>query len=89
MKVYLNDRMFVKSDSVQFLLVEEKTVQEGKTKGTVNEFVIGYYGEIEHVLQAFVKQMQLESKATTIHELLQETKDLREYVKNLVEGYDV
>jgi hypothetical protein len=87
-KVYLDDKTFIKSDEVQFLLVEEKTVREGKNKGKINEVVIGFYGTITDCIRAFIKQRQLESKATTLHELLKETKELREYVTKLVEGYD-
>jgi hypothetical protein len=86
MKVYLNDTIFIKSDTMQFILVEEKTVQEGKTKGKVEENVIGFYATLDDALQSFVKQMQLESNAETIKELIQETKALKKYLKELLGG---
>ena len=86
MKVYLNDTIFVKSDTLQFILVEEKTVQEGKNKDVIREEVIGFYATLDDALQSFVKQMQLESNAKTIKELIQETKDLKKYLKELLGG---
>ena len=88
MKVYLDDTTFIKSDTLQFILVEEKTVQEGKTKGEVVESIVGFYADLTHAIKAYIKERQLNSNATTLHGLLQETKDLREYVEKLVAGYD-
>ena len=88
MKVYLDENTFIKSDTLQFILVEEKTGKRGNSKGQLTETIIGFYGTITDCVHAFVKQRQLESDATTLHELLQETKELREYVTKLVEGYD-
>lgn len=85
MEIQLDKDIILKSDSMQFMLKEIKVIQSGKNEGETTENVIGFYGEIKHALNAYVKYRQLNSSATTIHELINETRLLHEYIKEIFE----
>lgn len=85
MRIQIDDSIYLTSDSTQFMLVETKIIQDGKNKGNEYDSTLGYYGSIPEVIKAYVKQKQLESNATTLQELLTETRVIYQYVKNLFE----
>lgn len=85
MRIQIDDSIYLTSDSTQFMLVETKIIQDGKNKGNEYDSTLGYYGSIPEVIKAYVKQKQLESNATTLQELLAETREIYQYVKNLFE----
>lgn len=55
--IKINERFSIKADEYQFVLVENKTVkkEDSKNFGAVREEVVGYYGNMEHLLRSLSK----------------------------------
>ena len=86
MQIKLDERYQLVSDELQFTLQEIKVVQEEKNKGKEYAVSIGFYSKIEDALVGYTRHKLLDSKATTLHELIEEVRALKQYIKDLVNG---
>lgn len=86
MKIQIEDNLYIESDSMQFIIKEysgKQTVGEGG-KVTENYKTHGYYPDVKSCLNKIVKMKVMDSTATTISELLEEVKGIREYIESKV-----
>ncbi len=64
-----------------------RLVKHRKSKnGAWVEDVVGYYGTVEAGLNGYVREQTKNSNATTLKELHDEIKELKEYIKKIAEG---
>lgn len=86
MKIQIDDKYQITSDSMNYILQEKREVKEGKDKGEVREVTLGYYGTITNALQGY-KELQIrDSDVTTIDELMKLIKDLDKKIETLLGG---
>lgn len=71
MKIKLDEKHQIVSDSRQYLLQEIKVVSTGEKKGETYEDTLGYYSKIENALKAYKELRIRNSEATSIDELLE------------------
>jgi hypothetical protein len=85
LNIKIDKNYSLKSDPRNVILVENKTVQDGNNKGTEYESTIGYYGNIEQALNGYLNVKINTSEATSIKELLDEIKGVKEIIKGMLE----
>lgn len=86
MKIQIDKRYQIISDSMQYILQEKR---KGKDKhGKVKEYEVnvGYYGKIYNALQGY-KELQIRnSNVETVDELMKLIKELDEKIERLLRG---
>lgn len=86
MKLKIDNRHQISSDSMNYILQEKREIKEGKDKGEMREVTLGYYGTITNALQAW-KELQIrKSNITTIDELMKLIKELDNKIETLLGG---
>lgn len=83
MNINLENGIILTSDETQFILKKEIGVDK---KGDTTYRTLGYYSEIDHALKGYVKYKTRTSDATTLQQLLNEIKTLKNYIKNISGG---
>lgn len=86
MKIHIENNLYIESDSMQFIIKEytgKQTVGEGG-KVTESYKTHGYYSDVQSCLNRIVKMKVMESTATTLSELLEEVKGIRQYIESKV-----
>jgi len=83
MRIQIDDNFLMDTDDNNFILKEVKISNGEKTKGEKVENIVGYYGKIEHLIEAYFTKQLLRSDATSFDELLVEVRSLRTYLKTL------
>ncbi|MBU5424982.1 DUF5405 family protein [Tissierella pigra] len=86
MKIQIDDKYQITSDSMNYILQEKREVKEGKDKGEVREVTLGYYGTITNALQGYKETQIRNSDVTTIDELMKLIKDLDKKIETLLGG---
>lgn len=86
MKIEINDKYRVQSDTMQIMLVQKsKVTKEGsKTFGEESTKTIGYYHTMPQALKGLVDQEILESDATSFKELVEEVRQLKAEIAALI-----
>jgi hypothetical protein len=82
MNIELTKEWRIDTDPMNFMLQTRRVVQNGKTKGDVVWDTVGFYGNLDHALEAFLKHSMLRSDITGIDEL----KSLLASVRSIVDG---
>ncbi|MCF6466376.1 DUF5405 family protein [Clostridium sp. Cult2] len=86
MKIQIDNKYQITSDSMQYILQEKK---KGKDKdGEIKEYKVnvGYYGKIYNALQGY-KELQIRnSNVETIDELMQLIRSLDKKIERLLGG---
>ena len=86
MKILIDNKYRIASDSMQYILQEKKTVREGEKEGEEYWVNVGYYGKIYNALQSY-KELQIKnSNVTTIDELMKLIKNLDNKIEQLLKG---
>lgn len=86
MKIKIDDKYSITSDSRQYLLQETKVVTEGEKKGEEYEVTAGYFGTIAGALKGY-KELQIRtSNIGTISELMDLIKELDKKIETLLKG---
>ncbi|MBS4029943.1 MAG: DUF5405 family protein [Clostridiales bacterium] len=85
MKIQI-ENFVITSDPMNITLSETKTTTDGKNPGTEYMVPIGYYGSVEQALDALVRQKIRASSATSVHELLEEVRGIREMIRRVMQG---
>jgi hypothetical protein len=86
MKIHIQDNLYIESDSMQFIIKEytgKQTESEGG-KVTENYKTHGYYPDVKSCLNKILKMKVMGSTATTLSELLEEVKGIRQYIEQMV-----
>jgi hypothetical protein len=71
-------------DDNQFVLSELTKARTGKKKGEISASPIGYYSQLEHVLNKIVHLEIVDSGSKTFEELLRAITDTKEYISTLL-----
>lgn len=58
-------------------------LQRANSKG--NYQTVGYFSTVEDAFQGYARKRMVESKATSVEELLKELRELREYIQSILE----
>ncbi|HSH36210.1 DUF5405 family protein [Schnuerera sp.] len=86
MKISVDNKHQIVSDSMQYILQGKKTVREGKKEGEEYWVNVGYYSKIYNALQGY-KELQIKnSNVTTIDELMKLIKNLDNKIEQLLKG---
>lgn len=93
MKLIIDDKYQITSDSLQYVLqrrMEKKEIKTDPTTGLPEDkyyYVnVGYYGKINHALQAY-KELQIRnSNVGTIEELMTLIKDIDKKIEKFLGG---
>jgi hypothetical protein len=86
MKVSIDNKHRITSDSMQYILQEKKTVRKGSKEGEEYWVNVGYYSKIYNALQGY-KELQIKnSNVTTIDELMKLIKNLDNKIEQLLKG---
>lgn len=73
------------SDERNVILTKISIGQSGKSKGKEVESNVGYYGNIEHALNDYLRIKINTSQATSINELKAEIREVKQTIKNMME----
>lgn len=85
MKVQIEDKLYLESDGMQFILKEytgRTAIKDGKTSEVTN--TKGYFQTVEGALTFLVKMKLMESTATDLQTLISSVKEVRDYLKERV-----
>lgn len=86
MNIKIDNNYSLRSDLRNVILVENKIIQEGENKGNPTETTVGYYGTVEGALNGYLKVKTNLSDATSIKELLDEIKNVKNTIKEVLKG---
>ncbi|MFD0710600.1 hypothetical protein [Paenibacillus sp. GCM10027626] len=88
MKVQIEGNIYLESDALQFILKEYTGATTVGPEGKEREIfkTIGYFTGIEYALKHFLKLKIMASTASTLRELLQEVREIRQYIETICEG---
>lgn len=86
MKIKIDDKYQITSDSMQYILQEKKQTKKDDVEVKDYEVNLGYYSTITNALQGY-KELQIRnSDVTTIDELMKLIKDLDDKIETLLGG---
>lgn len=86
MRIELKGNYVITSDVHQFTL-NKKSISKGeKTLGEEVLTPIAYQTNLEQILKSYTNKNLLESKSTSIKELLDELRELKLYIKEIMEA---
>ena len=86
MTIELTEKWRIDTDPMNFILQSKRVVQGGKNKGDIVWDTIGYYGNLDHALQAFLKHSMLRSDVIDIAGLKSLIEDVRSIVADVRKG---
>lgn len=88
MKIKVEDKTYIESDGMQYIVKRYTGNITTDKKGDEREGyqVLGYYGTIESLIKGLYNKKMYESKATTLKQLLEESKKVSREIKQLVNG---
>lgn len=86
MKLQIDNKYKIVSDSRQYILQEKKRKKQEDGKVEEYEVNIGYYGTIYNALKAYKEVQIRNSNVSTIDELLKLIKELDEKIEKLLGG---
>jgi hypothetical protein len=84
MRVELDNKFIITSDENNFILKEVRICDGEKTKGEKIETPVGYYGNLEHLFDAYLNKSLMKSEATELAELLMEVRTIKRYIQSLL-----
>ena len=82
MKIQVEDKLFIESDGMQFILKR----YSGKFDKNENETykVLGYFGTLQQTIKFIIKTKVMESEATTVQQLLTDLERIEKEVSELI-----
>lgn len=86
MNIRIDEKYSLKSDPRNVILVENKTVQDGKNKGEIREVPISYHATVQCALKDYLRIKTNLSEAATIQELLQDIKKIEKTIEAVLNG---
>jgi len=88
MKVQIENNLYLESDALQFILKEYTgATTEGKDGKEREVFkTLGFFTNVEFALKHYLKLKIMASTASTLRELLQEIREIRQYITAICEG---
>lgn len=81
MKLRLSDNYQIETDTLNYILQKISIRQKGKNKGKEIVSNIGYYGKIEHLLNALLEHKIKGLDAKDIHSLQAQIAGLKDFIK--------
>jgi hypothetical protein len=83
MKIQVEDKLFIESDGMQFIL---KKYNGQFDKKTGNELFksLGYFATLQQAVKFLVRKKVMESEATTVQELLHELERIEKEIETLI-----
>ncbi len=85
MNIRIDNDYKLTSDERNVILTKISIGQSGKSKGKEVESNVGYYGNIEHALNDYLRIKINTSQATSINELKAEIREVKQIIKNMME----
>jgi hypothetical protein len=85
MNIRIDNDYKLTSDERNVILTKISIGQSGKSKGKEVESNVGYYGNIEHALNDYLRIKINTSQATSINELKAEIREVKQTIKNMME----
>jgi len=85
MNIRIDNDYKLTSDERNVILTKISIGQSGKNKGKEVESNVGYYGNIEHALNDYLRIKINTSQATSINELKAEIREVKQIIKNMME----
>lgn len=91
MNINLWEKYWVRTDPLNYILYEIKTVQDKKlpTYGQEYESVVGFYGTLESSLKALCREEIRASKCTTLNGLIKEVAKMTKVIEELAKSIGV
>ena len=80
MNIELEKGIVLQSDELQFTLRKEIGADK---KGDKTYRTLGYYSDLDQALEGYLKHKTRTSEATTLQEILNEIKALKNHINNL------
>lgn len=86
MKIQVEDKLFIESDGMQFILKEYSGKTTTDKKGNEIEVykTLGYFSSLKHVVRYLIKKDCLESTVTTFSQLFNELNRIEKKYDNLL-----
>jgi hypothetical protein len=85
MNIRIDNDYKLTSDERNVILTKISIGQSGKSKGKEVESNVGYYGNIEHALNDYLRIKINTSQATSINELKAEIREVKQIIKKMLE----
>ena len=86
LKIDLDGKYQLSSDSMNYILQVKGTVQTGKTKGDDTLVAVGYFSTVENALKAYKECLIKETDIKTINELLVAIKKIDKHIEKVLGG---
>ena len=87
MFIKLDEKYVITSDEMNVILAVDYGMKEDKDgKECRNTSAQGFYASVEDAINGYLRRRVNASQATSIRELIEEIRDLRKYVHELVKG---
>jgi len=87
MKIEINDKYRIQSDSVQIMVIQKSVISKpgSKHKGEESTTTLGYFRTVQQAFKFLLQQQILDSDATSFKELIEEVarieKELKESIR--------
>jgi hypothetical protein len=91
MNINLWEQYWVRTDPLNYILYEIKTVQDKTlpTYGQEYESVIGFYGTLQSTLSALCREEIRTSKCSTLQGLIKEVQKMEKVIENLASSIGI
>lgn len=88
MKIQIEENLYLESDPYQYLLKQYSGKTYTNEKGEEREGyrVLGYYGTIEQAIKGLIEMKIKESTVTTLKELLDEVKEIKQFISEKIDA---
>jgi len=86
MNIKIDDEYTLQSDDRNIILVRTKQVTKGENAGGTYEQNVSYLGSIQSALKDYLRIKINTSEATSIQELLNEVKEIKKTINNVLGG---
>jgi hypothetical protein len=83
MKIQVEDKLFIESDGMQFILKKYNGQYDKKTGNELFKS-LGYFGTLRQAIKFLVKKKVMESEATTVQELLLEMERIEKEIEEII-----
>lgn len=86
MNIKIDKEYSIQSDERNIILVRAKESTRGKNTGEVYEANVSYHATVEKALNDYLRVKTNLSNATSIQELLNEIKEIKKTIENVLNG---
>ena len=86
MKIEINDKYRIQSDSVQIMVIQKSVISKpgSKHKGEESTATLGYFRTVQQAFKFLLQQQILDSDATSFEELIEEVERIEKELKQAI-----